>query len=219
MDCRPPSRRDAFTLIELLAALSLIAILVVLLLAGIDTLRDRGRTAHCMNNMRQIYAGLQTYLSDNDNRLMQRYYKSDNKGYDEVLAPYVKDTKALFTCPSQQRVRYPAQPGYGFNWYYDNQSILSIEQLSKTIALAETIGGGEKVGSHRADRDSKAPGQLDKERHRGRANYLFFDGHVETLKYEDTRRVIGKATDTKGREVDVDLWGVQHDDHQRESPL
>jgi prepilin-type processing-associated H-X9-DG protein/prepilin-type N-terminal cleavage/methylation domain-containing protein len=208
--------RTAFTLMELLVAVGIIAVLTLLAFSSFSAIRNHGMSAKCMSNMRQIFAGIQGYIQENNNRLMQRYYPQGGGGYDELLASYLPGGKKnLFTCPGQLRVKYPSQPGYGLNWYYDNQSIFAVGQPGRAILLAETIGGGEQVGSHRADRDSKAPGQLDKLRHGKRANYLFFDGHVESLKYDDTRKPVDTATDDAGHQIPIDMWGVDHNDHKR----
>ncbi|MGH8046650.1 MAG: prepilin-type N-terminal cleavage/methylation domain-containing protein [Chthoniobacterales bacterium] len=212
--------RLAFTLMELLVAVAIIAVLALLVFSAFPVIRNYGTSAKCVSNMRQIFAGIQGYIQENNNHLMQRYYPKGGGGYDELLASYLPGgKKEVFTCPGQKRRKYPSQPGYGLNWYYDNQSIFTVGQQSKTILLAETLGGGEQVGSHRADRDSKAPGQLDKLRHGKHANYLFFDGHVESLKYDDTRKPIGTVTDEDGHTISVDMWGVDHKDHLRERSL
>jgi prepilin-type processing-associated H-X9-DG protein len=111
----------------------------------------------------------------------------------------------LFTCPDQKQTDYPHQPGYGMNWYYDNVLLTSVTHSSETILLGETLGPDE-TGSHRADRESISPGELDNLRHTRRANYLFFDGHVQLAKWEDTT-----AT--------VNLWGTdQNTTHTNSSP-
>jgi len=58
--------RAAFTLIELLVVISIIAVLAALLLPALATARDRGKAAKCANQQRQIGAGLQMYLGDNN---------------------------------------------------------------------------------------------------------------------------------------------------------
>lgn len=55
-----------FTLIELLVVVAIIAILAALLLPALKSARDRGRTAVCSNNQRQIGIGLQLFLDDNN---------------------------------------------------------------------------------------------------------------------------------------------------------
>lgn len=57
-----PSR--GFTLIELLVVVAIIAILASMLLPGLARARDKGKSAKCQNNLRQL--GLAAYLYDED---------------------------------------------------------------------------------------------------------------------------------------------------------
>lgn len=207
----------AFTLIELLVVIAIIGILSALLLPGIGRVRESALSTKCANNLRQIAAGIHAYVADHDNRLMQRFY-ANGFGYDELLAPYTQGETKIFLCPKQRKTNYPSEPGYGLNWYYDNQSVFQVERPASTILVAETQGpGGE--GSHRADRDSIAPGQLDTHRHRTgggeRSNYLFFDGHVAMMTFEETIEPI--ADNPEGGEP-IDRWGRDFGDHNQPPP-
>jgi len=206
---RHPASR-AFTLIELLVVIAIIAILAALLLPVLATARRKSQVVQCTNNMRQIFPAFQAYLMDHNNMLMQRYYNSTVGGYDELLIGYMEpgattttspDAKKIFTCPSQKQVDFPFQPGYGMNWYYDNTMVTLVAQPAQTILLAETLGEAG-TGSHRADA-SNIPGDvgsLDITRHDGRANYLFFDGHVAMMLYSDTL-------------APMNLWGTNYGNH------
>jgi prepilin-type N-terminal cleavage/methylation domain-containing protein/prepilin-type processing-associated H-X9-DG protein len=212
-----PRRCTGFTLIELLVVIAIVVILASLAFVGMRSVQDGGKSAKCMSNMRQIYAGMTAYLQDNNNRMMQRYYPSAGVGYHEVLLPYVNNETKIFTCPSQRRNAYPTQPGYGMNWYYDNQSLFAVDQPSRTILLAESYGDNGE-GSNRADRDGIPPGRIDAKRHRGLSNYLFFDGHVQALLLADTKKPLYKTQDASGNEIMADMWGYDHDDHNRDAP-
>jgi prepilin-type processing-associated H-X9-DG protein len=70
-----PSRRRraaALTLIELLVVISITVLLFFLLANVIGKARERGRTAYCLNNLRQLGAGVNLYATDNDQYLPPR---------------------------------------------------------------------------------------------------------------------------------------------------
>ncbi|MCM8537519.1 MAG: prepilin-type N-terminal cleavage/methylation domain-containing protein [Lentisphaeraceae bacterium] len=55
-----------FTLIELLIVIAIIAILCTLLIPSIGRSREISRNAVCMSNLKQIYTGLQAYVTSNN---------------------------------------------------------------------------------------------------------------------------------------------------------
>jgi len=180
-----------FTLIELLVTIGIIGVLAVLLVPSVARALDSSRSAECTSNLRQIGSAFFLYLPDHNNTLPQRVYEGADVspgvrlGYDELIASYMDNSTRIFRCPSHAPRDYLAEPSYGMNWYYDNANVSVVENRSGTILAAETVGSSGR-GSHRADRDSEEPGQLASGRHLGKANYLFFDGHIERLTHDQT---------------------------------
>src|SRR5687767_11968271 len=72
MNCRrvsiTPRRRRAFTLIELLVVMGIMATLAALLNAGIAKSKASAHSTFCKNNLMQLGAGLQLFVSE-----FQRY--------------------------------------------------------------------------------------------------------------------------------------------------
>src|SRR5690349_6135250 len=94
----------AFTLVELLVVIALIATLAGLLLPALGRAKESGRGAACLSNLHQIGLALQLYVSDNNNRLPTMRDKSltttnELPSPDLVLSNYVGNIQVM-RCPS-----------------------------------------------------------------------------------------------------------------------
>ena len=70
---QPPSRR-AFTLIELMVAIGIIAILLAILLPAMERVRHKGYISACASNLRQIGQAVTMYANDNHGSLPRTRY-------------------------------------------------------------------------------------------------------------------------------------------------
>ena len=64
---RPP-RQHAFTLVELLVVVGIIAVLLALLLPAMNKARESARAVACASNLRQIGMGMVMYVNENKQR-------------------------------------------------------------------------------------------------------------------------------------------------------
>jgi prepilin-type N-terminal cleavage/methylation domain-containing protein len=61
--------KRAFTLVELLVVIAVVAILASILLPTLSRMKERARRTECLNNVRQLILSCHVYANDHDNRL------------------------------------------------------------------------------------------------------------------------------------------------------
>ena len=70
--------RNAFTLVELLVVVGIIALLVGILLPALSRAREAGNRAKCLSNVRQLAAAAIMYSVENDGRLPEAMWDNGN---------------------------------------------------------------------------------------------------------------------------------------------
>lgn len=125
------SKPTAFTIIELLIVIAILAILMGLLLPILARSRENGRATTCHSNMRQIGTALNLYLQDYDetyvmNRLPDQTHQmgpcrnptpypignldGSRMNWRRVISNLM-NSKSIFVCPSNKYVDRPLMPG------------------------------------------------------------------------------------------------------------
>jgi len=154
------NRIRAFTLIELLIVIAIIAALASLLLPVLCSAQERGRRTDCVNNLRQVGLAVRLYAEDNADTLpvlpipnpypngVGAYYKQLVKGYLGLTGP-ASPSEKVFICPSDGVIC--GQIGHAFTSYTFNgyevgpgdieritgQRLSSIKNASKAVLAGE----------------------------------------------------------------------------------
>jgi prepilin-type N-terminal cleavage/methylation domain-containing protein len=111
-------RKSAFTLIELLAVIGIIAIIVALLLPSLSSGEKYPAWARCLNNLKQINVGIQMYANDSDDKApgllsgshVWFQYRGLLQNYLGVKTPPSPDDR-VFACPKDAFYYKPLPTG------------------------------------------------------------------------------------------------------------
>ncbi len=88
--------RKGFTLIELLVVIAIIAILAAILLPALNSARERGRSASCINNLKQMAGFVMFYAQDYDDYCPESAIGSAQV-FRKRLAPYYKPEPTTYS--------------------------------------------------------------------------------------------------------------------------
>lgn len=103
-------KQRMFTIIELLIVISVIAILAGLLLPALNQAREKGLSAACLGNMKQIYTGIVSYLGDGDDWMPTHRGEDQTNGVSAKVNLYLNQTKDMKTAAWDEEILGFKQP-------------------------------------------------------------------------------------------------------------
>jgi prepilin-type N-terminal cleavage/methylation domain-containing protein/prepilin-type processing-associated H-X9-DG protein len=216
------TRRQAFTLVELLVVIAIIGVLVGLLLPAVQSARESARSAQCKSQLRQIGLATLQHCDTHDGEFPGDWHTGPGKGarsWVYALAPYMEKVDAIRICPTDPLAderRQALATSYVINQYLTtetDESALNLRQVEAThrtmlaFEIADAIAPEAKY-EHCHSTEWFSEGnyneglvlwriqqEIQLDRHFKTANYLFLDGHVETIPAEQIEQWVDEKYD------------------------
>ncbi len=213
--------RRAFTLIELLVVIAIIAILMAVLMPALNRVREQGKRAACLNNVKQLAIAWNVYCDSNDDKMVKAnshateadawvQYETNwteaeqlagiRRGYLYRYCP----SERLYKCPTGirgERLTYTIVDRLNGHLAMSGATPDPLKKRSQIRNSGQQIvfldEGHGSPSSWTVYYYQEKWWDLITARHGDGTNFSFADGHSEYWKWKDPRTVkIGKANAT-----------------------
>lgn len=197
----PPRFRQAFTLVELLAAVAVIAVLGALLLPTLSRIKAKADSATCQSNLRQLGISMNLYAVDHNQTfpVPANHASGLPTWYQTLSREGYLESRKILRCPAGNYgtdsgsplsytmtdlpIWYP--PSYRRTGEFPNFFTQKLNNPSQWPLLMD--GDTPRVFSLENPQETSPVRERFAARHGGKANVLMADGHIESVSYGDTR--------------------------------
>jgi len=193
------NRSPAFTVIEMIVVLGIIAIMMSITYPVYTSISQRAKATKDMSNLRQIGIALQTYLNDNDQILPASTIWPGTSTTPGLYAKYIS-TRKVFQSPFDRRTpaetdTAPVSYSINTNMFATSpgisRSMLKVVSPSMTFLMAPKYTGNPASAASWSGNTTSAPdlpvgapAETSGTHSNGRQiNVLFCDWHTETLPF------------------------------------
>ena len=204
--------RRAFTLIEQLVVISVLAVLAALLFPVFAKARERAKQTQCVSNLKQINTAVRIYMQDWDDKYPWAWsiyyldYQGKSPSLSQLIEPYVR-SEEVWKCPSDigetfldgpQGYRQRTPPiytmaehssysylGRGFGRTYGQVAGVPASRFPRPTETVMLLEPRPWHGNYRTNENVlESPALL---------NVLYCDGHVQQTTYKVAWRQIETA--------------------------
>jgi len=192
---RSLAKQPAFTLVELLTVVTIIATLSTLGLAATRGVTEKTKTSQCLNDLRQVGVAVQLYVGDNSGRFPNTSHQGVAASWTNTLADYLR-TNFLGRCCSVPKHRSKLTyawndaladtQGFGVTApsFRSPSSTMVVTELATNLIGEHFHFSGTRGGASRIT-PNQFRGEVNVTCHGSSANYLFADGHAENLTWTE----------------------------------
>jgi prepilin-type N-terminal cleavage/methylation domain-containing protein/prepilin-type processing-associated H-X9-DG protein len=199
--------RRAFTLVEMLVVIAIIAVLAALIFSVSRGILAKANAAKCAGNLRQLHTASLGWSQDNNGWALQQFHEAGVVTWINALRPYLGNPKGVlgerpsevFACPASSYLVDQAHKtasdyainalindaiantSWGYAKIYKSYKLATMNDSSKVFFIGDgrALDPNQRVmGMSGFVRDPRANLHA---RHGKSANMLFYDGHVEAL--------------------------------------
>lgn len=201
----------AFSLLEILCVVAVIAIIAALLFPGLQKSREKAALAGCLNNLRTWGLANGYYASDHNGEMVMNEPlppsgTGDRLTWQAQLCPYIDASwldaykSGLFlhsamACPSEWRLREDTAPPYycyGMNKDLNNRlygekarvRFAALKNATQYVVLGDTF---DTATLYNDSKDKLITQSQVNRRHGGNPNFLYADGHAAPMALDQLR--------------------------------